>query len=277
MILRSRRRAFTLIELLVVIAIIAILAAILFPVFAQAREKARMAGCQSNLKQIGNAFSMYVQDYDEIYPASGGPTGASPGNCTDYAVRTGWGGWIGNALIPYTKNTAIFTCPSKVRATTVNGGFNGTTQDFACVAGGVRQVPYVFLSYMFNYVALHGRPLADIHAPASNLTMWDSINPWGDCTYQTSTCGLVINRDICYFRRKMNLPLTHGETCSVASGAASNWHGDGNNYLFTDGHVKWSRWDQVKWGMLANMPTNHPVSGMSVMQDAPAGTGFGIN
>jgi prepilin-type N-terminal cleavage/methylation domain-containing protein/prepilin-type processing-associated H-X9-DG protein len=65
------RRGFTLIELLVVIAIIAILAAILFPVFAQAREKARQAACQSNLKQIGTAFSMYVQDYDECFPNTG--------------------------------------------------------------------------------------------------------------------------------------------------------------------------------------------------------------
>src|SRR5881392_3401264 len=63
---------FTLIELLVVIAIIAILAAILFPVFAQAREKARQASCQSNLKQIGNAVMMYVQDYDEVYPINDG-------------------------------------------------------------------------------------------------------------------------------------------------------------------------------------------------------------
>jgi prepilin-type N-terminal cleavage/methylation domain-containing protein/prepilin-type processing-associated H-X9-DG protein len=65
------RRAFTLIELLVVIAIIAILAAILFPVFAQAREKARQATCQSNLKQIGTAFSLYLQDYDESFPNTG--------------------------------------------------------------------------------------------------------------------------------------------------------------------------------------------------------------
>lgn len=64
----QQRRGFTLIELLVVIAIIAILAAILFPVFAQAREKARQTTCVSNLKQIGTAFMMYVQDYDETYP-----------------------------------------------------------------------------------------------------------------------------------------------------------------------------------------------------------------
>src|SRR5438067_179265 len=65
---RTARRGFTLIELLVVIAIIAILAAILFPVFAQAREKARQAGCTSNLKQISLATMMYLQDYDETYP-----------------------------------------------------------------------------------------------------------------------------------------------------------------------------------------------------------------
>src|SRR3712207_9365641 len=72
----NRRSAFTLIELLVVIAIIAILAVILFPVFAQAREKARQASCLSNLKQIGNALMMYVQDYDEQLPNGGRPVGA---------------------------------------------------------------------------------------------------------------------------------------------------------------------------------------------------------
>src|SRR3712207_1141350 len=76
----QRSRAFTLIELLVVIAIIAILAAILFPVFAQAREKARQATCQSNLKQIGTAFQMYATDYDGTFPSPGGKSFAAAGD-----------------------------------------------------------------------------------------------------------------------------------------------------------------------------------------------------
>jgi len=90
----NKKRGFTLIELLVVIAIIAILAAILFPVFARAREKARMASCQSNLKQIGLALHMYVSDYDGViyFPAR-------------YKDWTTW-------LEPYTKNSQISKCPS---------------------------------------------------------------------------------------------------------------------------------------------------------------------
>ena len=91
------RRGFTLIELLVVIAIIAILAAILFPVFAQAREKARQASCTSNLKQIGMAFKMYIQDYDERWPQSA-PITANSGNTAGQLGSRGqdfgFDGWI---------------------------------------------------------------------------------------------------------------------------------------------------------------------------------------
>src|SRR5437588_9008231 len=107
-----RRRkviGFTLIELLVVIAIIAILAAILFPVFAQARDKARSASCLSNLKQMGTAWMLYAQDYDEMFPfsMSGDPVNSFPNNwgrCSDMKDRSHFGGWIGNLLVPYTKN-----------------------------------------------------------------------------------------------------------------------------------------------------------------------------
>lgn len=98
------RRAFTLIELLVVIAIIAILAAILFPVFSRAREKARQASCLSNLRQIGTAVMMYIQDHDECGPGhTGGPT-------PDYD-------WP-HALLPYCKNGQIFRCPSANQSNT---------------------------------------------------------------------------------------------------------------------------------------------------------------
>ena len=95
----QKRQGFTLIELLVVIAIIAILAAILFPVFAKAREKARQTSCLSNEKQIGLAIMQYVQDADEVYPTGSGTDG------TNWTYN-----WV-QEIQPYTKTTAIFFCP----------------------------------------------------------------------------------------------------------------------------------------------------------------------
>jgi len=100
---RRRRSGFTLIELLVVIAIIAILAAILFPVFARAREAARQSSCGSNLRQYATATMMYVQDYDETYPLSAWFAGTCVG--TFYL-----------AVDPYVKNKQIMTCPSEPKA-----------------------------------------------------------------------------------------------------------------------------------------------------------------
>jgi prepilin-type N-terminal cleavage/methylation domain-containing protein len=101
-----RRRGFTLIELLVVIAIIAILAAILFPVFARARENARRASCQSNLKQIGLGLMQYVQDYDERLPGRMFHDGGGAEDSTQNWRRT---------IQPYVKSTQLFRCPSNRR------------------------------------------------------------------------------------------------------------------------------------------------------------------
>ena len=155
----ARRAGFTLIELLVVIAIIAILAAILFPVFARAREKARQASCLSNEKQLGIALMMYVQDYDESYPYS-------------YYYVNGVGGSGGYfhwsyLMQPYIKNWQLFVCPGDK-----NKGLDPTnpTLDY--------QAPKI--SYIYNEV-LMGRPrsqfrsvgLAEVEAPAELIAFCD--------------------------------------------------------------------------------------------------------
>ncbi len=126
----GRIRGFTLIELLVVIAIIAILAAILFPVFARAREKARQTSCLSNIKQLGLGMLMYVQDFDETLPAGCYIAGGAAGRVTDGTVmHQGWVWMRGptersripsgilclHILEPYIKNRQLWMCPSDIR------------------------------------------------------------------------------------------------------------------------------------------------------------------
>src|ERR1700758_2071511 len=102
-----KTKGFTLIELLVVIAIIAILAAILFPVFAKVREKARQTSCLSNEKQLGLGITQYNQDYDELVPAGYFPTNQPPGQ-----------GWAGE-LYSYVKSKKVFLCPDESGQTNI--------------------------------------------------------------------------------------------------------------------------------------------------------------
>ncbi|HWD39522.1 MAG TPA: prepilin-type N-terminal cleavage/methylation domain-containing protein [Fimbriimonas sp.] len=170
-----KSRAFTLIELLVVIAIIAILAAILFPVFAQAKEAAKKTACLSNTKQIGVGLYLYLNDYDDTLPMANYPN--MPGN-EPSAFSYLSGGAASNAYVakcwadiiqPYTKNYNMFKCPDDSSGPLVN---NGTT------------IPGYPLSYALNYYffrnpsgffgAVSGGPLGSVTQPSSRLFVVES-------------------------------------------------------------------------------------------------------
>jgi prepilin-type N-terminal cleavage/methylation domain-containing protein/prepilin-type processing-associated H-X9-DG protein len=165
----TRRNGFTLIELLVVIAIIAILAAILFPVFARARENARRASCQSNLKQIGIATMMYAQDYDGLLAFQGWF-----GGCTEWNGTPAW------QLQPYTKNSQIFICPSKGK-----GAPDPTTTG---------QISYGF--NMMGYVRdWNPASLASIDEPARTIALADAQSAWLDAYWNWNTYPMASGED----------------------------------------------------------------------------------
>jgi prepilin-type N-terminal cleavage/methylation domain len=219
----GKRSAFTLIELLVVIAIIAILAAILFPVFAQAREKARQSACLSNEKQIGNALMMYAQDFDDGLPcwAEWVMSPPGPNNASSY--------WQAK-LMPYIKNgnpeldnnTGVWQCPSfgaKGEQTTFSDGrirrsysysyFLHRNDPGSVVPGAVRGYRYPFLNEM--------------DMPASTIFVGEG-----------ATDG------------RLRMPYEFFYWQAVAAGTVSTFgneipdrHNGGANYLFADGHAKW--------------------------------------
>src|SRR4051812_41634027 len=155
-----QKSAFTLIELLVVIAIIAILAAILFPVFAQAREKARMSACISNMRQIGTGLLMYVQDYDETYPYCRfhGALGTT--------VERNIDSWR-NANLPYLKSVDVLGCPSNPNSRTIAGVRAVHPPKPGSNAEGWELVPgqRMPISYNMNQCASTWYPADDKRAP----------------------------------------------------------------------------------------------------------------
>ncbi|MEZ8221407.1 prepilin-type N-terminal cleavage/methylation domain-containing protein/prepilin-type processing-associated H-X9-DG domain-containing protein [Candidatus Fervidibacteria bacterium JGI MDM2 JNZ-1-D12] len=145
---KSFRVGFTLIELLVVIAIIAILAAILFPVFSRAREKARQSSCLSNLRQSATAVGQYVQDYDEAFPMSVYlALNASAQPCALTML---------GAIEPYIKNRQIYQCPSEPRALNVDAAFRALGLPGGECGG------FEYGSYMFNYAVFEDGDLPPV-------------------------------------------------------------------------------------------------------------------
>ncbi|MDW8322433.1 MAG: DUF1559 domain-containing protein [Armatimonadota bacterium] len=230
--------AFTLIELLVVIAIIAILAAILFPVFAQARERARAASCISNMKQLGLAVRMYNQDYDETYSGA-------------YIYHGAWGDcnvcmWYPSLLMPYIKNSQLKNCPS-VRQFT--GWAAPATMDVPGACGWSGNVGRYYFGYAWNHIGYWicttgswepsstrigfqlGLPEARVEEPAGTILLVDGIwlEVWADCTAD---------------------PIWNHQNSWWGSSviAADYRHFDGFNAAHGDGHAKFYRKASTRWG-----------------------------
>ncbi|MEN6643068.1 MAG: DUF1559 domain-containing protein [Armatimonadia bacterium] len=202
------RRGFTLIELLVVIAIIAILAAILFPVFAKAREKARQSSCLSNVKQLALAALSYAQDYDEMFPGifqqawSGNPSYLMWEDC----------------ILPYVKNSQIFKCPSHVDV--VLGSNQPTTFGVLWGSlgygwnGGTFNASPFYSDGIGNGMFIGTPPwvgLGAIPAPAETLLLGDLMPG------QTGVIVWFVNEPSWY----------------------ASVHNGGGSYAFVDGHAKW--------------------------------------
>ncbi|MDR3709316.1 MAG: DUF1559 domain-containing protein [Capsulimonadaceae bacterium] len=235
--MRHIQDAFTLIELLIVIAIIAILAAILFPVFATAREKARQSTCISNLKQIGVAFTQYEQDYDEMTPCGS-------------VNKAGWAGYI----FPYVKSNAAFLCPDD---TYVNANSAYQTESYC-------------MNLWLNWAVPSGKQnavsIVQMTAPASTVLICETYggfflrsNPIGE--WSSMECdGRLVPGGGDTTVRDYRTGLLNNTPQSSATGEG-DWqftptsgahqqpaHSGGSIFLACDGHAKWLQGTKVSSG-----------------------------
>jgi len=239
---RAHKHGFTLIELLVVIAIIAILAAILFPVFAKVREKARQTSCSSNMRQMGLALMQYVQDNDETYPV---------GVANDGGSGLGWAGQI----YPFVKSNAVYTCPDDnsytatkpdslvsyaVNIAVTRSSNGGAAGSLAALNAPAKTVMLCEITGIPARPSNAGPGVSDASVAFGNL----SSSTEGYAVYAFGGFGTG-GHFATGFMGGHSDPAQYGYS-SFATPLGR--HTDGSNFLMTDGHVKWLRGAAVSNG-----------------------------
>jgi prepilin-type N-terminal cleavage/methylation domain-containing protein/prepilin-type processing-associated H-X9-DG protein len=202
---------FTLIELLVVIAIIGILASILFPVFARARENARKTSCMSNEKQLAMGFLQYTQDYDEKLPTY------TPLYDPDHYIY-----WT-DQIMPYVKNRQVLRCPSAPKAQ----GYACPPAEIGAPVGSLFEPTYSFNGQNSGVYTVAGRSLASIEKPSITWMLFESGNPG---TYESLGYGYAA----IHLTGDIEGPGWHDYFLKDV-------HLDGSNVAYADGHVKWRK------------------------------------
>ncbi len=280
---------FTLIELLVVIAIIAILAAILFPVFAQAREKARQASCLSNTRQIGIAIQQYNQDYDETFPHAVAGGAIPAGLSATYPDINSKGGtasynqhWM-QQLHPYTKSWGVYLCPSDAApqiAFNANGQPNGAGAPPADASYGYNAQllqNIVGPSYAFRGALAE----AQLVAPASSYLIAETAGAAhffgykGSCSSLPNTGTPAPTRlDAVRFANATRAANDFTSACFTPDRRqfegreeSRTRHAGGANIVYADGHAKWSKWNQIQDRYTCMDPDNGSTSSTGACND----------